>query len=134
MLLPTYKQSRIAVMPPFMPRGRLSFGSSSGFDPTSVKFLSCPPDGILSTAVRAWIPVYSVEGCEHAAATRRAMGAASSHLPKRDERAVSAIWPPPYSCPPEPDGLRDGREWRQDRHSLLRQVRSCTARRARTQR
>src|SRR5438445_2802372 len=97
MLLPTYRQSRMAVMPPFMPRGRLSFGSISGFEPTSVKFFIWPPDGILSTAVRGWTPVYSVLGCEQAAATRTATGARSSHLPKREgARGRSAM---PFPSP-----------------------------------
>src|SRR2546428_7534472 len=75
MLLPTYRQSRTAVMPPFAPRGRLNFGSTKGFVATSVKFFIWPPAGILSIGVRGWTPLYdSGAGDEQAATIKIASG------------------------------------------------------------
>ena len=75
MLLPTYRQSRTAVMPPFAPRGRLNLGSSSGLVATRVKFFIWPPAGILSIGVRGWTPLYdSGAGDEQAATIKIASG------------------------------------------------------------
>src|SRR5438445_2285742 len=69
MLLPTYRQSRTAVMPPFAPRGRLNLGSSSGLVATRVKFFIWPPAGILSIGVRGWTPLYDSGAGDEQAAT-----------------------------------------------------------------
>src|SRR2546428_13815209 len=89
MLLPTYRQSRTAVMPPFAPRGRLNFGSTKEFVAPSVKFFICPPAGILSIGVRAWTPLYdSGAGDEQAATIKIASGTSEA------QRANLFIGPP----------------------------------------
>src|SRR2546428_1399603 len=89
MLLPTYRQSRTAVMPPFAPRGRLNLGSSSGLVATRVKFFIWPPDGILSIGVRGWTPLYdSGAGDEQAATIKIASGT------REPQRANLFIDPP----------------------------------------
>src|SRR5213594_2275311 len=101
LLLPTYRQSRIVVMPPFAPRGTLSFGSSSGLLAISWKFFIWPPAGILSIGVRAWTPLYaSGAACEQAETTSSASGSSVSHLSKRGAgRERGTCMDPPFPWP-----------------------------------
>src|SRR5438128_3294073 len=73
----------MAVIPPPMPRGRLNFGSSSWFWPTSWKFFISPPDGIFSIGVRGCEPVYVTGPWEHAETTSNASGASDKSLDQR---------------------------------------------------
>ena len=102
MLLPTYKQSRMAVMPPFCPRGMLNLESVSGLCATTWKLFIPPPAGILSTAVRGCTPLYPGAAWLHADTTSNARG---SNAPQR-ERANGLPMSPPSLLAGHPAGPR----------------------------